>query len=278
MHYEKTDDNADKSAEINLVQNEIGGGRITVEQIDTIEDSRSTRITISGLTQKTFEYFIDTYGHRFREINFWKCPLVKDLSKIENLANIESISYFWNQRAESLWDFSKNTKLKKFCFDDFTRMHDLSLISLSPALEELEFGDKVWSKYTVQSLQPLSKVKGLRRLVFSAKKIMDNRIEPLSHLTDLEELNFPINLFTTEKVAWLRARLPLCVKSATLVPFTRFDNPIQVGKKKIDTFITGKRKPSLDWNIDRKRIEKYEEAFNDLVKYYSANKQLEEPA
>ena len=91
--------------EIDLVQKEIGGGRISKEQIDTIGDSQNTKITISGLTQETFEYFIDTYGNRFQEIIFWKCPIVKELSKLESLVNIESISYFWNQKAETLWDF-----------------------------------------------------------------------------------------------------------------------------------------------------------------------------
>lgn len=53
--------------DINLVQNEVDGGVIPVEQIDAIKDFPDSKsIIISGLKQDTFEYFINAYGKQFR--------------------------------------------------------------------------------------------------------------------------------------------------------------------------------------------------------------------
>ena len=72
----------------------------------------ATEISVNGLTQDTFEYLIAHYGSQFKVINFWKCPLVHDLTALESLPGIEYIVYFWNQKAEHLWDLSRNTSLK----------------------------------------------------------------------------------------------------------------------------------------------------------------------
>src|SRR5688500_12675078 len=106
---------------LSLIQNNISGGRITRQDIDMIRQfPRATEISISGLTQNTFEYFIENYGSQFKAIIFWKCPLVQDLKAMEFLNKVEYIVYFWNQRSKNLWDFSKTESLKGFCFDDFT--------------------------------------------------------------------------------------------------------------------------------------------------------------
>ena len=48
---------------------DIGGGTITKEEIDVIgEHPEWKRISIAGLHQDTFEYFIHTYGAQFEAI------------------------------------------------------------------------------------------------------------------------------------------------------------------------------------------------------------------
>ncbi len=262
----------DETSHLLLTQQEISGGRITKEDIDIIKRfPDATEISISGLTQETFEYFIVSYGAQFKAINFWKCPLVNDLKKIEHLHEVEYIVYFWNQRAENLWDFSKTKSLKGFSFDDFTQMPDISQISKSPTLEELNFGNKVWSTYILNTLEPLRDCTNLRNLTFSAKKILDNKIEPIASLTHLEKLEFPSNLFSTEQVAWLKAHLPASINSKVLNPCWKNNNPITANGKNKDTVIVGKRKPLLDSVQDKKRIEKYVKKFNVMYDWYSEN-------
>lgn len=252
---------------VSLLQSDISGGRITKNDIDSLKNCKANEIWISGLTQDTFEYFIETYGQQFKIIHFWKCPLIADFKKLETLTNIEYLIFFWNQRVTHLWDLSKNPKLRGLSFDDFTRMHTLEEIPLSPSLEELYFGDKIWNKYILDSLTPLSRTKKLKTLVFSAKKINDNDITPLARIMNLESLEFTSNLFSTEQVAWLTANTTN-IRSSVLAPYTKFENPLKTEKTTKDVLVVGKRKPFLNSQEDKLRLEKYVREFDDLVNKY----------
>jgi hypothetical protein len=245
------------------------GGRIARDDIDLIREfPNATEIAISALTQDTFEYFIEHYGQQFKAIIFWKCPLIGNLTAIESLHQVEYIVYYWNQRAEHLWDFSKTKALKGFCYDDFTRMHDISEIADAPALEELQFGNRVWAKYILNTLAPIKNCTALKSLKFSAKKIFDGTIEPLAHLKQLEHLWFPSNLFSTEQVAWLKAHLPDTVVSKVLAAYWTIDQPLRISGKDKDTFIVGKKKPLLSSVEDKERIAKYVAQFNEMHRWF----------
>ena len=220
-------------SQINLIENDLSGGKISKSRIDTLDDLEGEDIlTVSGLVQDTFEYLIQKFGHKFRVINFWKCPRVEDFSPIESLENIEYITYFWNQRVTRLWNFKKTPKLLGLRFDDFTRLNSLIDLEDASSLVELGFGNKVWSKYKVDSLAPLATLTDLEHLSISAKKIADERIEPIAALKNLKTLTFPTNLFTTEQVAWLKARLPNTVESSVLNAFWTRDKSLNINGKK----------------------------------------------
>lgn len=254
---------------LSLVQPSISGGRITYNDIDILKNKPNiTEVKISGLTQDTFDYFVENYGQQFKVIHFWKCPLVSDFSKLEMLIDVEYLLFFWNQRATHLWDLSKNVNLKGISFDDFTRMHTLEEIPLAPALEELYFGDKVWNNYVLESLKPLSFAKNLKTLIFSAKKVIDNDVTSLTKICSLERLEFPTNLFTTEQVAWLTANVKN-VNSSVLAPYLKLEHPLDYDGKKKDILVIGKRKPFLNSHKDKVRLEKYEKEFMSLVSKYS---------
>jgi hypothetical protein len=272
-YYLRIDSEPDEDdSHLSLTLNHISGGRISKTEINAIQEfPGATSISISGLVQDTFDYFIENYGRQFKAINFWKCPLVKDFRRIESLPEVVYITYYWNQRAEQLWDFSKTKSLKGFSFDDFTRMHDISQIPEAPALEELSFGNMVWPKYILNTLEPLADCTGLKNLTFSAKKILDNRIEPIAHLKNLEKLEFPSNMFATEQVAWLKAHLPPTVQSRVLHPYWQIEGSLEISGKQKDTFIVGKRKPFLDSVRDKKRMERYVQQFNDMYHWYLEN-------
>ena len=261
---------SDQSTYVSLT--DVSAGRIAKDEIDVIRQFPSaTEIAISGLTQDTFEYFVENYGQQFKAIIFWKCPLVGSLKAMEYLDQVEYIVYFWNQRAEHLWDFTKTTALKGFCYDDFTRMHDISEIADAPALEDLRFGDRVWTKYVLNTLGPIKECTTLKSLSFSAKKILDEKIEPLAHLKQLERLWFPSNLFLTEQVAWLKAHLPDTVVSTVLNAYRTIEKPLKISGKDKDTFIVGKRKPFLSSIDDKARISKYVAQFSEMHQWFLEN-------
>lgn len=253
---------------VSLLQSDVSGGRVTHVDIDELKKYPDAKeIWISGLTQSTFEYLIETFGQQFRIMHFWKCPLIEDFKILGQLTNIEYLIFFWNQRATHLWDLSKNLHLKGLSFDDFTRMRTLEEIPLAPALEELYFGDKIWNKYIVESLSPLCHAQRLESLIFSAKKVCDNDITPLAQIKQLQRLEFPTSLFTTEQVAWLTANVQ-SMNSSVLAPYLKLKHPLNYGDKQKDILVIGKRKPFLNSELDKVRLEKYEKNFTELVNQY----------
>ncbi len=168
---------------------------------------------------------------------------------------------------------TRNFSLKGLSINDFSKLHNIDDIVTAPNLEFFDFGNMVWNTMTLDTLKPLAGTK-LRYLQFNAKKIIDNDITPIANIKTLEELNFPTNLFETEQIAWLTAKL-VNVKSSSLGPYHMIDEPLEwkssSGIKMKDTFIHGKGKPFLDSHLDKKRIDKYVQEFERMVKKFNSN-------
>ena len=148
-------------------------------------------------------------------------------------------------------------------------MLTLEEIPLAPELEVLEFGDVIVNKFIVNSLEPLTRAPKLRFLKFFPKKVVDNDVTPLTKIVNLEKLEFPGNLFTTEQIAMLTAKLKN-VESSVLCAYVFDESPFDFGGKILDTYIVGKGKPSLNSEIDKARIEKYKKQFEEMVKKYES--------
>lgn len=251
---------------LDLIQPEISGGKITREQIDAIQQlPHREAITISGLRQDTFEYFIVQYGDRFKAIYFWKCPRIEDLTALEQLKDIQYVLFFWNQKVTRLWSLAKNPKLKGLLLYDFMHLHALDDMAHAPSLEQFDIGNSPFSTrtLTLKSLVPLAALKTLKSLTLSVGKIEDNDLTPLLRMKQLQRFAFPPSLFTTEQVAYLTARLKN-VQSEHLQPYRLLENPI--GDK--DCLVIGKGKPFLNSQKDAARLEKYVQKFAALVTQY----------
>lgn len=243
---------------------DIGGGIITHKEIDKISEFKTfDKVMISGLRQETFEYFIQTQGHKFKAIMFWKNKLVEDWSILSTLEDVKFIGYFHNQRINRLWDMSNNKSLEGLYISDFTRLHNLVGIEKAPKLERLSFGDAVWNKSTLKNLKPLENT-NLKEFNFGGNTIEDEDISLYTKMPKLEVLNFRSNLYTTEQLAWLVAKLPN-VQGNSLRPYIKFESEI-IDK---DILICGKRKPFLSSERDNRRIQNYVMQFEELVKKYS---------
>jgi hypothetical protein len=257
---------------VDLVQPEIGGGRLDASGLAALDERPgATALRVSGLDQKMFEALVSGYGGRFTAIHFWKCPRIQDLSPLESLPHLRLVSFYWNQRADRLWDLGRTPDLTGLRFHDFTRLHDLGDLVRGSSLVELDFGDAVWDTLVVETLEPLASLPGLRSLKLSAKKIEDGRVEPLGHLQQLGSLAFSSKQFTMRQVAWLRARLPESLVSEALEPLRRFAKPLTVDGKQRDVLLVGKRKPFLSSVEDEARIRKHVADFDGLVAEFRAD-------
>ncbi len=248
---------------------DIGGGTISKDEIDKLNGYPETgTLTISGLNQDTFEYFINTYGKQLRAVRFFKNKLVSDWSLLGELPQLEFIYFFHNQRIASLWDMSQNISLKGLEISDFTKLKTLVGIEKAPNLEWFGIGNAVWRTSVVDSFKYFKGTK-IKHLSFSGKRIEDNDLSFLSDMEHLEQFDFPTNLYSTEQVAWVVANFPN-IEGFALNPsreYNGYNN--KTGNSDIPTLIiVGKRKPHLVVSENEEKIKKYMDDFQRLIQKF----------
>ena len=246
---------------------DISGGIISVEDIDKLKDYPDTDVvTISGLRQDTFEYFIKTYGHQFKAIRFFKNKFIEDWSLLGTLPKLEYLDFFVNHHISSLWDMSENESLSGLCIQDFTKLSSIKGIETAPALKEFVIGNAIWDKMILESLMPLAYT-SIEKFMFCGKSIIENNYSFLADMPNLRQFDFPANMLTTEQVAWIVANFPNLEGFALKAKrdCTLFDSQL---RNVPGVLIVGKRKPSLIIEGNEKRIEKYMQNFEVLKKKY----------
>ena len=248
---------------------DIGGGKITIADIDKLKNYPDTEVvTISGLKQDTFEYFIKTYGKQLKAIRFFKNKFVEDLSLLGTLPHLEYLYFFANQRVTALWNMTENKSLSSLCIEDFSRLTSIRGVETAPALKEFRIGNAIWNTMVLDSLMPLSDSK-IERLSFTGRAIGDSDFSFLETLPELKVFDFATNVFTTEQVAWIAANCPLAegyalkAKVDCMLPDSN-EHMVDVPK----SIIVGKRKPILKVKGNEERIKKYVDSFEKLKEKY----------
>lgn len=247
---------------------DIGGGKISIENIDKLKDCPNIDVvTISGLRQDTFEYFIKTYGRQLKAIRFFKNKFIQDWSLLGTLPQLEYLDFFVNCHISSLWDMSQNTSLSGLCIHDFTQLSSIEGIETAPALKEFVIGNAMWDKMILESLMPLANTH-IEKFMFCGKCIKENDYSFLANMPYLKQFDFPTNMLTTEQVAWIVANFPTLEGFALRAKrdCTLFDSEL---KNVPGVLIVGRRKPSLIIEGNEKRIEKYVQNFEMLKEKYA---------
>ncbi len=255
---------------------DITGGKIKFSDIDVLKNYPDIdTVTISGLNQDTFEYFILNYGKQLKAIRFFKNKRIEDLSLLGTLPQLEYLYFFSNQKVTQLWDMSDNTSLSGLGINDFSKLNTIDRIETAPNLKYFDIGNAIWSTMEINSFMPLSNTK-IEKLSFNGKKITDNNFSFLFDMPELKEFDFPLNFLTTEQVAWIVANFPN-LKGFAL----KAKHDCELFKSNEDltnvpaTIIVGKRKPSLKIEGNEERIKNYELKFESLVKMYKGKKYSE---
>ncbi len=260
---------------------DIGGGKITIADIDVLSDYPNIdTVSISGLNQQTFEYFICKFGKKLRAIKFFKNKAVEDLSLLGTLPQLEYVHFFHNQRVTELWDMSNNISLTGLCIEDFSRLHSIQGVETAQSLKEFSIGDALWSTTIIESLNPLKNTM-IEKLSFTGKAISDNDLSFLSHMPRLKEFNFATNLFTTEQVAWIVSNFPLLsgfalkARHDCMLCDRKLYDKSRIIKDVPSTIIVGKRKPALNIAGNEAKIVKYEAKFEELKKQYEGKNYID---
>lgn len=81
---------------------DVSGGVIRKDEIDRIADYPDAKsVSIGGLRQDTFEYFIKTYGRQFRYISFFKIKALRTGLCLRHCRNWRGYTGFIIRRSRS---------------------------------------------------------------------------------------------------------------------------------------------------------------------------------
>ena len=137
---------------------------------------------------------------------------------------LEHLMLSWAPKLEDLSFLTELPALRTIYLEDMKRL-DLSTLPELPHVTGLHLGGGMWSALRFDSLEPITRLPRLRYLRLSNVRPNDGRLEPLSRLRHLSELDLP-NFFELEEIARLSGALP-DVKSNTLTPvFAPFDGGV----------------------------------------------------
>lgn len=193
---------------------------------------------------------------------------VEDLAALESMQQIEELVLEWNTKATDIGILPKLKTLRALGLIDFPKLSRLDPLSRCDRLETLELSGGMWKPLRLKTLEPLRSLACLKSLSITSVRVEDNSLEPLTALTNLQDLNLS-NQFPTEEYA----RLSVYLEHLTcddLQPYVSLEGKVIGGKK---VMITGKGKPFLDPKEDKERIRKYEQRFKEYQARFKAEKQ-----
>lgn len=239
-----------------------------VASLEGLDGSTVSVVRLHHCDQTFFESVVEQHADGLRGLDFWKCPLIHDLTPLEDLSQLTHVSYYWNQRVTGLWDISKTPMLVGLRLRNFTKLRSLEDLQSGSSLNEFFFDDAIEDRSTVESFAPLTTHRGLRSVRLWIKNVLDGDIEPLAPLQMLEQFDVTSGLFTTEQFAWLRSRAPEAATGSGLTASHTYSRGSRVS-------ILGRRKPrGLDPETDAERIERYCQRYEELVRRFSENPKL----
>ena len=252
--------------DINLVQKEVDGGSVSVEQIDDAmcNNPNARSIVISGLKQDAFEYFIKKYGQQFEAISFWKNKSVEDLSPLGKLNGVKFINWFFNQRAVSLWDMRENKALTGLSIYDFSRLHNIKEIETAPNLEYFGLGDQVWAGMVIDSLAPVANT-GIKHFEWCGKTVSDNDYKCLTK-GNIEVLDINPTRFTLDELTDLLALFPESLSGSITKPYITGSVGSLGSSEQTTYYYLCKNKKVCVAGKDDERFRKYLNDFETLLK------------
>ncbi len=231
-----------------------------VKNIDRLKDLDIKRLWLYGANEKQLQQILSFISPDF--ISIYQI-LAKDLSILETLTETETMVLRWNSKSDQLWNMSHNKGLKALVIEDFQKISTVNPISNAGNLEYLVLEGGMWKPLKLDNLSPLAGLSKIQFLRLANMHVKIDGLTPIANLKGLEELDLS-NQFETSEYAYLTAKLP-DTKCNYFKPYIKLSNSI--GGR--DVMVIGKRKPFLNFELDKTKIKKYTSEFEEMVRGFS---------
>ena len=130
-----------------------------------------------------------------------------DLRFVEAFEQLNILRLDGATRVTDLRPLARFKTLRGLGIQHFPRLQTLEPLAELTGLISLEVSGSVWTRMSVESLEPFGRLTSLRFLALTNLEARDALLAPLARLTSLEELSLA-NFYPAEEMARLSAALP----------------------------------------------------------------------
>jgi len=231
-----------------------------IQEIDN--DLDGVAAYIIGLNEK----YADRVGNHLSAeyIQFYEMRIA-DLSFLKSIDKLLHLAIRWNTKINDVSFVLNHKDLQSLVLNDTPKIIDLDPISSLNKLKIFEYSGGIWNKNTVRSLEPVTKCNSLEFLDLTHIKILEDGLRPLANMKSLKKLRLS-NAYPTEEFAYLSVHLAGTDCNLPNTDCSLF-HPYNILKRPIedkDVMITGSRKPLLNSEKDKAKIEKYAREFEKM--------------
>jgi hypothetical protein len=194
---------------------------------------------------------------------FIKGMTATDLSPLADAQQLEELAIYWANKFTDASPIAKLKNLKTLVINHTMRWHDLSQLA-GTNIVQLDVSGGMGKGTTYETLEPLSTLKCLERLVLTNCKVEAGGLKPLKLCRSLKELVLDCR-FPTEEYAYLSVHMS-GVTCEAFAPFIKIEGNL-IGDK--DVMVVGFRKPFLNAKKDAKKLDKFVRDFEGLQDKFS---------
>ena len=188
----------------------------------------------------------------------------ENLGCLGRLPNLRILGVEGCSKVTSLEAFGELRSLSGLAITHFKNVHELGPLAELKSLRALAVAGSMWTRMQVDSFKPLEELRGLELLHLANIKAEDESLRPLALLQNLKQLDIA-NFYPMSEFAWLSEKLGT-TECAWFRPYSDMKHmACKRCKRATMVMLTGKRKPTLCTQCDKKALDKHFRDWHDFT-------------
>lgn len=162
------------------------------------------KIWLDNVNQKQIDAISNDICSDIEEIYISGSPSISDFSFLEKFSNLRKVAIWWNNKATQLWDLSKTPQITCLALLDVNRMTDISLLKHAKSLKYLQLTSEKGIVSSVDPIQHLTSLVGLKLCV----SVADKEIRPIIQAVNLKYFSCGFDCFDMDSYAMFEVKRP----------------------------------------------------------------------
>lgn len=162
------------------------------------------RVWLDNVDRKQLDGVLNDIDTDIEAFAITGSPKIESFAFLERFSGLKYVYLWWNNKATSLWDFTKTPNVEFLRLDAFNRLSDISQIEKAKKLRYLKL---YAGNESIDSLKPLERHPSLE-VVSLWRKVDDADLNALISIPKLKYLDCHFNIFDIDAYAAFEAKRP----------------------------------------------------------------------